>query len=96
MNQITTKEVSNLAILARVGLTSEEEVALASQMTDILEFASELEKVNTDGVLPTSQVSGLTSVFRDDRAVDSLLTRDELLSNTPEVEEKSIKVKKVL
>ena len=96
MDKITVKDVSMLAALARVGLTSEEEIILASQMTEILGFASELDRVNTDGVKPTSQVSGLASVFRDDNIVHSPLQREELLANTPNTELGLIKVKKVL
>ena len=96
MSKITADEVEKLAKLARVGLTKEETQTLASQMTEILGFAEQLDKVDVSGVEPTSQVTGLANVFRDDKVIRAENTREELLSNAPETEAGSIKVKKVL
>lgn len=96
MSEITVKEVEALATLARVGLSEEEKVSLASQMTEILDYAKQLDKVDTSNVEPTSQVTGLNNVYREDVVVCSELSRDELLANAPESEGGAIKVKAVL
>ena len=96
MDKITVSDVEQLAKLARVGLNKEEKESLASQMTEILGFAGELDKVDVSGVEPTSQVTGLNSVFREDKAVRSEYSREQLLENAPETQDGAIKVKKVL
>jgi aspartyl/glutamyl-tRNA(Asn/Gln) amidotransferase C subunit len=96
MEKINELEVEKLAKLARLGLTSEENTLLAKQMSEILVFSQKLEEVETGNIVPTSQVTGLTNVFRDDDVIDCQLSRDELLSNTPSVEDGYIKVRTVL
>ncbi len=96
MSKITIKEVEALARLARIGLTEEEKKSLALQMSEILDYAAELDKVDVAGIEPTSQVTGLTNIYREDRVVRSEVPRSELLENAPEVEGSSIRVKAVL
>jgi len=96
MSKITVEEVGALAGLARVGLSEKEKESLASQMTEILEYARQLDGVDTSMVEPTSQVTGLTNVYREDAIVSSKLSRDELLANAPESDGGAIKVKAVL
>jgi aspartyl-tRNA(Asn)/glutamyl-tRNA(Gln) amidotransferase subunit C len=96
MTNITTTEVEKLAKLARIGLTPEEVGTLAVEMSAILDYAHELDSVDVTGVEPTSQVSELINVVREDKVVRSDISRDELLSNTPDTENGFIKVKTVL
>jgi aspartyl-tRNA(Asn)/glutamyl-tRNA(Gln) amidotransferase subunit C len=96
MSKITVHEVENLAKLARVGLSEKEKEQLSAQMTGILGFADELNKVDVSMVEPTSQVTGLANVFREDKVIRSEYDREALLANAPETEKGSIKVKKVL
>ena len=96
MSKITVAEVEKLAQLARIGLSEEEKKSLAEQMTEILGFAEELNKIDVSGVEPTSQVTGLKNVFREDKVIVSELSIDEKLANAPAREAGSIKVKKVL
>ncbi len=96
MSEITAREVESLAKLARVGLTEEERASLAAQMSEIIDYVAELDQVDVSKVEPTSQVTGLYNIYREDKVVDSLITREDLLSNAPEVEGGAIKVKAVL
>lgn len=96
MSKITVEEVEALAQLARVGLSNEEKESLAEQMSEILSYAKQLDEVDTDKVSPTSQVTQLSNVYREDVVLKSELTRDQLLANTPETDSGSIKVKAVL
>ncbi len=96
MSKITVEEVEALAKLARVGLTDEEKRSLAAQMSEILDYARALDEVDVQDIAPTSQVTGLTNVYRQDIIVRSELSREELLANAPESEGGSIKVKAVL
>jgi len=96
MNKITTDEVEKLAKLARLGLTADEISSLSVEMTTILEYVKQLDEVDVSGVEPTSQVTGLDGVTREDVVVRSAIVREELLSNTPDTDNGFIKVKSVL
>lgn len=96
MSKITVEEVEALAQLARVGLSNKEKESLAEQMSEILSYAKQLDEVDTDKVSPTSQVTQLSNVYREDVVLKSEITRDQLLANTPETDSGSIKVKAVL
>ncbi len=84
----------DVAQLARIELSKAEETKFAGQLGAVLENFELLNKVDTNGIEPTAQVTGLTNVFRDDEVKNSgdRESRDELLSNAPEVDDGSIKV----
>ncbi len=86
--------VANVAQLARIELTNAEETKFAGQLGAVLENFELLNQVYTDNVEITAQVTGLTNVFRSDEVKNPAgkKSRDELLSNAPEVEDGSIKV----
>jgi len=96
MSKITTEEVEKLAKLARLGLTAEEVSSLTVEMTAILDYVKQLDDVNVSSIEPTSQVTGLTGVMREDIVSRSSIEREELLSNTPDTDNGFIKVKSVL
>ncbi|OGJ48568.1 hypothetical protein A2344_04685 [Candidatus Peregrinibacteria bacterium RIFOXYB12_FULL_41_12] len=96
MAKITKQQVSKVAHLARIKLTDEELEKFTSQIEGVLEYMDVLNEVDTAGVAPTSQVTGLSNVMREDEIVD-FVAKDELLKCTPlEVERRQVKVKKVL
>ncbi|OGJ52449.1 hypothetical protein A2448_03530 [Candidatus Peregrinibacteria bacterium RIFOXYC2_FULL_41_22] len=96
MAKITKQQVSKVAHLARIKLTDEELEKFTSQIEGVLEYMDVLNEVDTAGVAPTSQVTGLSNVMREDAIVD-FDNKDELLKCTPlEVERRQVKVKKVL
>lgn len=96
MDEITNADIEALARLSRLGLTEEEKQSLLGEMTAILEYVKQLDEVDVKGVEPTSQVTGLNSVYRKDQVVRSEIDRDSLLANAPEKENGFIKVKSVL
>ena len=96
MAKFTKSEVEQVANLARIGVSESEESDLAQDLSSILEFVDELQAVDTKGVVPTSQVTGLEDVLREDEVVRCELARDELLANTPTTLEGYVKVKRVL
>ena len=96
MAEITKEQVRELAKLARLGLTKEEEESLSREMTSILNYFNELSDVDTSRIEPTNQVSGQRNVLRVDEVIECSISRDELLANVPLKENGYIKVKKVL
>ena len=95
MTQITRDQVLHLAQLSSIQLDDAEVDALATDLGNIVDYITQLEELNTDGVEPTYQVTGLQNVWREDEAVSGL-SREQLLAVAPEVVDGSIKVPKVL
>lgn len=96
MAKFTKSEVEKVASLARIGISEAEKDELTQGLSSILEFVDALQAVDTKGVAPTSQVTGLEDVLREDEVVRCELSRDELLANAPATLEGYVKVKRVL
>lgn len=93
---LTKKEVEHIALLARLGLKEEEIEKYGNQLSSILEYVEQLQEVNTDGVEPTAQVTGLENVMRLDeiQACDQA-TMKKLVELAPEHEDNLVKTKSV-
>lgn len=98
MNQkkrLTKKEVLQIAKLANLKISPAEVKNFQKQLADILAYADVLNEVKTDKVKPTSQVTGLVNVFREDK-VEKSLTQKQALSNAPESYKGYFKVRAIL
>ncbi|MFA6550075.1 MAG: Asp-tRNA(Asn)/Glu-tRNA(Gln) amidotransferase subunit GatC [Candidatus Gracilibacteria bacterium] len=94
---LSEEEVKHIAKLARIRLTDEEIKKFSTQLTDILEYVKILEEVDTKDVEPTSQVTGLKDVTREDVVVSNLATGEDLLKCSPlPIQNNQIKVKPVI
>jgi aspartyl-tRNA(Asn)/glutamyl-tRNA(Gln) amidotransferase subunit C len=82
---LTTDEVARIAHLARLALTTDEVQLFARQLAGILEYAEQLQAVDTSDVPPTSHPLALTAALRDDDERASL-PRDEALRGAPEAD----------
>ena len=82
-NKLTAHDVAQVAALARLELSTEEQEKLESHLNDILEQFARLQELDTQGVEPTSRSSSVRNVFRDDAVVASL-PRDAATRNAPE------------
>jgi aspartyl-tRNA(Asn)/glutamyl-tRNA(Gln) amidotransferase subunit C len=96
MTKITDADIRKLAILCRLKLTDDEIPKYKQEISKIVEFVEVLQSVDTSGLEPTSQVTGLTNVTREDEIIDYELNRDNLLANAPAVEKGQIKVKRMI
>ena len=63
---ISKKEVSHIAKLARLKLTEEELEKYSRELSVILDYVRELEKVKTEGVSPTSHPLEISLPLRKD------------------------------
>jgi aspartyl-tRNA(Asn)/glutamyl-tRNA(Gln) amidotransferase subunit C len=103
MNKITKEEVEKVAKLARINITDSEKEKYSKELSSILGYVEKLNELDTEKVAETSQVTGLTNVYREDNATDEWKTdkdvmenTEKLLANAPEVKDNYIKVKKIL
>ena len=77
-----TIDVSHTAKLAIIPLTKDEEEHFSKQFTSILNLVSQLQKIDTRNVAPTSQVTGLVNIFREDTVEpDRTFSQKEALAN---------------
>lgn len=93
--KITNAEVKHVARLAQLKLTPQEISKFQKQLAAILEYVSQLNQLNTQNIKPTSQITGLKNVFREDKSRPSL-PPEEVLANAVEKEDQFFKVKSVL
>lgn len=94
MSMISKKEVEHIAKLARIELTPAEVEKFQGDLNKVLGYIEVLKTVDTEGVEPLAQVTGLENVYRDDRAGESQLP-DQIIKNASEHSGRFIKVKKV-
>jgi aspartyl-tRNA(Asn)/glutamyl-tRNA(Gln) amidotransferase subunit C len=94
--KITQDQVRHISKLARLSLTDDEVERFAGQLSAAFDYMEVLNEVDTEGVLPTCQVTGLKDVHRADE-VSQFCDPQELLkcSELP-VERDQIKVKSVM
>ena len=81
--RLTRADVERIATLARLELTDPEKDLFVRQLTGVLEYADEIQAVDTTGVPPTSQVLSRHETDRDDVPAPGL-TNAEALANAPD------------
>lgn len=96
MSAITVDDVNYIASLAKVAITPEEAEKFTKELDAILGYVRQLESVDTTGLEPTYQVTGLKNITRKDKVIDYGVDQAGLLKNTPDKQDGSIKVPKVL
>lgn len=96
MTQISRDDVLHLAQLSKLELEEAEIDSLRADIGNILNYVEQLNGLDTEGVEPTYQVTGLSNVWREDKEINYGVTREELLARSPEVTDFQVKVPKVL
>ena len=95
--KISIKEVEHIADLARIELSQDEKKEFADQLSDVLGYVKQLEEVDTEGIEPISQVTGLVNVTREDVIKDSDENmRNGIIKNFPDRDGEYVKVKQVM
>lgn len=94
--EVNQENVAHLAELSNFSLSEEESQRLETDLSGIIDYISQLDELNTDGVEPTYQVFEMENVWRPDEIQPQEAGREELLALTKEVRDYQIKVPKVL
>ena len=82
---LTLEEVRKIAKLARIELTPEEEKRHAETISAVLDYMKILNEVDTKGVEPTAQVTGLYDITREDVSRDCAI-KEKLIRQMPRIE----------
>ncbi|OGV89466.1 asparaginyl/glutamyl-tRNA amidotransferase subunit C [Microgenomates group bacterium RBG_19FT_COMBO_39_10] len=88
------KTVQHIALLANLKLSNKEIEKFQKQLTEILDYVGQLNKVKTKEIKPTSQVTGLENVFRKDEPGPSLSSQD-VLANAKKTDKGMFKIKAI-
>lgn len=85
-----------LARLARLDITEEEIALYQRELSSILQYVEQIQNTDVAGLSPTTQVTGLTNVMRDDEVRDYGVSADELLRQVPKTQDRQLKVKRMI
>jgi len=81
-SKLTRDDVMRVATLARLELSDAEIELFTGQLSAILDYATEIQRIDTTGVAPTSHASGQSGNLREDEPAPSL-DRGEILKTAP-------------
>ena len=92
---VTTEDVAQVALLARLSIPDETMEDVTGRFTRVLELVEELQQVDTDGVVPMSNPHDMEQRLRAD-AVTEENRRDDLQKPAPSVEDGYFLVPRVI
>jgi aspartyl-tRNA(Asn)/glutamyl-tRNA(Gln) amidotransferase subunit C len=91
MSKLSIEDVEHIAKLSRLKLSDTEKKKFSKQLSSILDYVGQLNEVDTKNVEITAQVTGLKNVYVDDE-ITNPEAPESLLNNSPELEDRAIKV----
>ena len=95
MSRINKDQVKKVAKLARIELNESEIENHSDQLEKILDYINQLEKIDTDGIPPTTRAIEVINVLRKDQK-DDYNDKDDLINLAPSIEDKFFKVPKII
>jgi aspartyl-tRNA(Asn)/glutamyl-tRNA(Gln) amidotransferase subunit C len=84
MAKLSEEEVRHIAKLSRLDLEEGEIKLFQEQLSSVLSYVGQLDEVDTEGVEPMSNITGLHNVYREDRADESKIGHPAIEKNAPE------------
>ncbi len=96
MAKLSREDVLKLARLARLALTDEEVEEFRKELEGVLQYVDQLKDVDVNGLRPTTQVTGLKNIMRNDEVMDYGTTPKQLLALAPARQDDQLKVKRML
>lgn len=81
-SKISVEQVRHVARLARLELSPADETALRANLSEILEYIDQLNRLDTSAVTPTAQVGEAGTPMRED-VVANRPEPDAMLANAP-------------
>jgi len=79
--KLTDDGVRHIAKLANLTLTEDEVKKLQKQLSETLDYIKVLDELDTSKIEPTSQVTGLKKISREDKVKSSLSQKEALSSS---------------
>ncbi len=82
---LSAEEVAHVAMLARLGLSDDDQRHIGAELDLILEHISALQRADISDVPETAQVGNLVNVWRDDVPAPSL-SQQQALAEAPDTD----------
>lgn len=95
MENISKEQVKHVADLARLVFTDEEAEKLSVELKGIINYAEQLNEVDTSHVEPTTHVLNLVNIMRKDEPKE-WTTQEDVLKNAPDHENGHFRVPSIL
>jgi aspartyl-tRNA(Asn)/glutamyl-tRNA(Gln) amidotransferase subunit C len=92
---LTPDEVRHIARLARLGVTDEDIDKFSHQLSDILDYFEELNRVDVSDVPPSAYALDLHNIMRSDDP-DPSSAAEDVLANAPMRENGFFRVRAIL
>ena len=92
---ITDETIDYVGILAKLELSDEEKEQAKQDMSNMLEYVSKLNELDTDSVEPMSHAFPVSNVFRED-VVTNGDNHEAMLANAPKQKENQYQVPKTI
>ena len=92
---IDNDTVKHIAKLARISLDKKKIDSLSKDLTSIIEFIEQLNKLNTEKIVPLTSIINASLQSREDKVSDGKI-RDQILKNSPGKNEEFFVVPKVI
>lgn len=83
---VSLDEVKRIASLARLAITDDESVSLATELSKILDFAQAIQQIDTSNIPATTHVLDIVDVWRED-VIKPSLDREIVLKQAPAAED---------
>ncbi len=96
MSKLSRDGVLKLARLSQLKLSEEEIEKFRVELSEILNYVEKLDSVDTKGLEPTYQVTGLKNVTREDKTHGYGYKVEDILKASPDTKENHYQVKRVL
>lgn len=93
--ELTRADVEKVSLLSRLLLTDEEASRMAKQLSGVVGYVEQLQKIPTDGVEPMVHAIDMHNVFAKD-AIEPALSRELALANAPKHDAECFRVPAVL
>jgi len=93
--KLTREEVRQVATLARLRLTPDEEERLTGQLENILQYMEKLDQLDISGVKPFTHAVDVVNAFREDK-VTNHPNAEALLANAPDKNHTFFRVPKII
>lgn len=95
MTKVTSEQVEHVANLARLEVSQDEVNEFTQSLEKILNFAGQLDEVDTENVEPTFHVLDLQNVLREDKSEPGI-PQEQALLNAKEKEAGQFKVPAIM
>ena len=92
---VSREEVQKIVELSKLQFSENELEKFTKDLSNIVDFADKLAKLDVEGVKPTAHILDIQNVFKEDNVKPSY-KREEILKNAPSAQGGCISVPKVV